>query len=707
MKNKIKNIETFVDSLSFYQSANNNPETIKNNFVIRKHEFEIIIQSLKAKKNKDSLQHELILGRRGAGKSTLLKRLEIEINENLKNKYVAINLAEEQAGIYQLSDLWYETLQELQNVLKIEIELKAFSSFENNNEYTRYLFSILNKLLLKNNKKVVLLLDNFDRILENLKDDGNLFRELLLNFNNIQIIGGSTRMDEHFWTYDKPFYEFFRTYKLEPLSFNEINELFNLWSKVMELPLLKDYALKNRGKIESIRILTDGLPRTLQFFIKILLSNEDTYGFEYIKKIMDQATPLYQERLNNLTAPQRKIILEMAFLWRPSATKELVDSCRMEAKLISAYLKQLANFGLVEKLDTKTKNKKYRIIERFFNMWLIITQGNPEQKRRAKYLTIFLENWYDSKEIKGLANKHLDLLKRKELSYDKACVMTKALSQSKYLDISTRDNLLEETGELYALDSIKNNLPEKGIQILKKVIKLMTEKKYDLALRKIEELESEEDGVKFYYIGFIYNLQEELNDAEEYFIKSVEKGNAMSMCNLGILYEEQGKIDLAEKYYLKGVQKQDSNSINNLAVLYFSLNIKPKESMKLMLINEKKSNNYKTEFYSLFLCIEIWNSIFIDIDKKMEKILDDIDNRIILTFFNTLLVLNQTNLVLKYFESKKYGKKLIEKYVLLYYTARLMDNKIKDINLTIPSELIPTINDMIKEIKEGKEFYSN
>ena len=73
----------FIDQLNVYQAANSDDhQAIKNNFIIRLNEFNRIIDSLKNKEAGDSLQNELILGRRGSGKSTLLKRIEIEIIEN-------------------------------------------------------------------------------------------------------------------------------------------------------------------------------------------------------------------------------------------------------------------------------------------------------------------------------------------------------------------------------------------------------------------------------------------------------------------------------------------------------------------------------------------------------------------------------------------------------------------------------------------------
>ena len=532
-----------------------------------------------------------------------------------------------------MSDLWFEALCELQERENLSIELKAFSSFSDEQEYTRYLFEEINKLLVSANKKAVLLLDNLDRILENLKNEGHLLRELLLNFNNVQIIGGSTRMDEHFWKYDQPFYEFFRQHKLGSLSFNEIHTLLNMWSEVMKIGQLKDYALVHRGKIESIRILTDGMPRTLQFFIKILLTENEMYGFQYIRKIMDRATPLYQERLNNLTAPQRKIVSEMAFIWEAASTKQLVDACRMESKLISAYLKQLISFGIIKKTDTKTKNKLYRISERFFNMWLIVTQGNPDQKRKARYLSIFLENWYDADKIRQLAGEHLKALKNKTLNFDKATVLTKAYSQSKYISTVLRDELIENTNLLSDVKVKYSSFPEQNKKIIEIVNKHIENKKYNNAINEINKIENEADGVKFFSLGLVYDLSKIFEKAEKYYLLAIEKGNA--------------------------------NAMYNLALLYLLNNRNPSKSLKL--IREYNINNSSQSSKELELIIEIWNGIFMNIDKKMGLILNHDDKGDLSVFFEYLLILGQKNLLLSYFESEKYGKKLQEKYILFYF----------------------------------------
>jgi len=392
-----------MDKLNIYQTANSDNETIKKGFIVRQTEFQIIMEDLSRRSAKDPLQHELILGRRGSGKTTLLKRIEIEIEETLSQKYIPINLAEEQASIYRLFDLWLEVVREL------KIKVKNYSEFDKEQNYTRYLYQQIHEFCLAHKKQIVLLLDNFDRIVENFTDDGNLLREILINHNDLVIIAASTRMNEHFWQYDQPFYEFFRLHQLEKLTIDEAKDLLNHWADASGLPELKTFAKNNQGKLHTVLILTDGMPRTLQLYIRLVAQNDyDGEGIEYLKKIMDGVTPLFQERLNSLTPQLRKMVQEMAFIWEACSTKELAERCMMDNKLISANLKTLAEKGIVEKIETDKRNLLYRISERFFNMWLIMTQGNPEQKGKAEWLSIFLDNWYDDAESKHIAQKYIE-----------------------------------------------------------------------------------------------------------------------------------------------------------------------------------------------------------------------------------------------------------------------------------------------------------
>ncbi|WP_336734961.1 tetratricopeptide repeat protein, partial [Chryseobacterium sp. VD8] len=243
----------------------------------------------------------------------------------------------------------------------------------------------------------------------------------------------------------------------------------------------------------------------------------------------------------------------------------------MESKLISANLKTLVQKGIVDKIETSKKNHLYRISERFFNMWLIFTQGNPEQKRKAKCLSIFLENWYNALDFKTLANDHISLLKDKKLDYEKALIFSKALSQAKYISIEQRDLILELTETLNDKNTKATliHLPKKSKEIFKEIIEATEKKDYKKAIEITQSIENEEDGLKFSFLGGLYNEQNNYQEAEKYYLLAIDKGDNDALFNLALLYKSQKNYQEAEKYYLLAIDKGDNDALFNLANLYY------------------------------------------------------------------------------------------------------------------------------------------
>lgn len=482
-------ITSSTTTFQYFQSANTSFKEIKQNFVVRLKEFELLRANLIDDEMQDSVQHFLILGRRGSGKSTLLKRIEGEVNENkkLSDKYISINFAEEQASIHRLFDLFEEIIRTLKCNFGFESlpDTDTIDIPDDYSEYSRELYHHIQSALQSRSKKLLLLIDNIDRIFLGIKEDAQILREILLNYDDIKIIGGSTRMGEHFWKYDLPFYQFFRILRLESLTSEEIRNLLISWSQRLEIKELEEFVKTKPGQLEAIRILTDGMPRTLQFFVDLLINRPQQNGYAYIQKIMDMVTPLYQERLNSLLPIEQKIVLRLAFIWEAASIRDLVKPTKIESKLLSANLKKLSDSKIVDTISTGKKNHLYRLSERFFNMWLIVTQGNPMEKRKARWLTIFLENFYGQREIKQIVKKHLEDLKSSRLKEDHLTLMTKALSQSKYTSFEERDLLIEQYLSIPTLDeSLKLTLPSNSTAITEKIQKLIDEKSIVMLWKK-------------------------------------------------------------------------------------------------------------------------------------------------------------------------------------------------------------------------------
>lgn len=730
--------QLFHTGFNFYQNANADANSIKENFLIRLHEYEIIIEDIRRNKMKGSVQHYLLLGRRGSGKSTLLKRLQVEIetDKKLAKSYIAINLAEEQANIYKLYDLLGEILEELKLHIK---NIKEPDWEEDEQLYSRNLFTTIHEAIKQSGKKVILLLDNIDRIFENLGDDASLLREYLLNYDDIKIIGGSTRMTEHFWKYNKPFYEFFRVLQLKQLTSDEIRKLLLNWSEKLDIPDLRTFVKNKPGQLETIRILTDGLPRTLQFFVDILLTNIQDTGYEYLRLIMDKVTPLYQERLNNLPPSQRKIVLQMAFIWESAGAKEIAEATKMENRVISAQLKQLIEKGIADKVETGNKNHLYRLSERFFNLWLIFTQGSPREKRRAKYLTTFLENFYDENELKALAENHLSAIDNWILNEDKAALFTKALSQSRFISFEVRDKLIEKTLLLENISNeIKKQLPLTTVQILNEVRDEIHNKNFKKALQLLNSLE-QDTPVKGYYsvmifgymkdnenversclkiiekggfvelIGFVYYMLGSSYEirkmhalAEKYYLLAIENEYYLAAIQLGVIYRDQHNFEQAEKYLLMAKDNDDDPdlAIHELISLYYNNNVKKKES--LLLLNDYKGEN--KDLFPLILIIRIWNGIFDNLENDISRLIEE-GNPYLDSILVRLIIHKQSNLIRKILAEKDFNRKIKDQYLPLYYALQILINKESNSVIKVPTEILYTVNEILEMISIQQEFY--
>lgn len=396
-------VETY--HITTHQVSQLSVDEIKKGFIVRKNLLNRILTKTNNSNRTDSVQHTVFVGPSGSGKSSMLNRIKVEYLES--EKFIPIYLPEEQPGLYRLFDVWLAIIDELialgYDIHRPEIDI----SQEDFSYLSKTGYTVISEFLQKENKQIILLMDNIDRVFKNIDDDKALLRELLQNHKDLIIIGGSTEMSEDFWDYGDPFYQFFKIVRLDDLSKAEVSDLLIHWSVANDLPKIKEILHNNPGKVEAIRQMTGGNPRTMIMFIRLLVDNSNAQAFEYLKDIIDKTTAIYQERLQQLTPQQRKIVVELASIWQPATVDRLVQTCLMPSSLISAQLNKLQKSKIVEARKPIKGKTVYRLKERMFNLYLIMTQAGALQKKRARYLTDFLEVWYDEYENRSLENEYV------------------------------------------------------------------------------------------------------------------------------------------------------------------------------------------------------------------------------------------------------------------------------------------------------------
>lgn len=247
-------------------------------FVVRTDIFNEIFEDIKSANNTVPQQHYIIIGQRGQGKTTLLRKvlLEVKNSSQLSDRIVPVKFSEEQYQIRSLSRLWEEIADYLQSIYPDsfpDILDKMEGHFEDD-DYELKSFSLFENTVIQSEKKLLLLIDNIDELIGKLSiKEQRRLREILLSSSSIRIIGGSTDMLEQHHKYDKPFYQFFKIIKLRGFNESEAHTFLRAIAKEDQKEQIETLIRTNPARIETLRRLTGGVPRTLVMLFDILMDD--------------------------------------------------------------------------------------------------------------------------------------------------------------------------------------------------------------------------------------------------------------------------------------------------------------------------------------------------------------------------------------------------------------------------------------------------
>ncbi len=540
-------------------------------FVVRQEVFDEIFEALQSADYSVPNQHHILVGQRGQGKTTILRKLSIEIQKDKKlSKFlIPVQFTEEQYSMRGLCSLWESVAEHLEDnyAEMFEDALEKVEMYEEDANYEMKCFSYLEKQLKHNDKKLVLFIDNINILLESLKEqEQHHLREILLTSSSFIIVGGSTKMFEQQYEYSKPFYEFFNIILLEGLTFDESTALLKILGSKEQTKKIENIIEHNPARIETLRRVTGGVPRTMVMLFDIFIE-ENTNVFDDLMKVLDDVTPLYQERMNHIPKVLQNITHAIAINWDGMLTKEIAKKTKLESKAVSAQLKQLEKYNIVESISVG-KNKIYSIKERFFNIWYLMRFGKKKDRNRVEWLIRFLLAWYDKDELEQKAKYLISTCKTRSYSPEYILQYTEALSYAGIDD--TLESELKKSSENYLAEigsSLKGDLSETNNALYKKVIAMYESNDVEKSIKILEKSGKKTNRI-FYMLGYLYKKQKEYKKAEAYYLKAIESGNTGALLNLGYLYIEQKEYKKAEACFLKAIESGETRALNNLGNLY-------------------------------------------------------------------------------------------------------------------------------------------
>lgn len=389
------------------------PEELKNHFVARLDTLERILDDLRRERKGSPAQHRLILGLRGMGKSTLLRRvaLAVDEDENFHNQWLPLTFPEEQYNVAGPADLWINCLDALGDYLEEHGDQQAAADLDRAIENMPANAEAALHLLLaeadKRQRRLLLLIDNIDLVLDRLKKHHWGLREIFQSETRFKLIGASANAIEATYRYESAFYDFFVIDELKGLTIEEMRATLTRLSELGKTPQVVELLDRDPARIKTLHTLTGGNPRTVVLLHTILGRGLDGDVRSDLEGLLDLVTPLYKARFEELPAQGQQVVDALAVHWDPMTAKQLADSLGWEVNTVSSQLNRLQQQAVVEKVAPgRGKRAAFQIGERFFNIWYLM-RASRRVRRKLIWLVHFLRMFFNAQELCDHAHKQL------------------------------------------------------------------------------------------------------------------------------------------------------------------------------------------------------------------------------------------------------------------------------------------------------------
>ncbi len=385
-----------------YNPAQLTPEELKASFVARKDTLAELLRLIREQPPGHPCQHMMLIGPRGMGKTTLGLRLLHEILETpeLAANWQPVAFHEESYGIGDLADFWLAALRHLTGATDDPQWADRANALRNDEQdtdrQTAYALANLMDFCLTSGKRLLLFVENLDTVLEQLGDERQIhaLRASLIERTNILLIGSANTVFEAIRSHEEPLYEFFRLFILKGLDSEETRRILAALADGEGKPEVMEALDREHGRLETIRRLTGGNPRLVVLACRILIESPLGSAFEDLERLIDEQTPYFKARIEELPVQARRVFHCLAEGWQPMQAREVADAAKLGSSHASAQLRQLIEKGYVREVPLpNAKRTLYEVGDRFYNIYYVLRFSRTGRDRLAR-LVAFLHDLF-------------------------------------------------------------------------------------------------------------------------------------------------------------------------------------------------------------------------------------------------------------------------------------------------------------------------
>ena len=354
-------------------------EAIKEQFVVRSHELDLVLDELRGNIASPSCQHILVVSPRGRGKTMLLARIAAELRSNgdFVGSLLPVRFMEESLEVFSLTDFWMETMFHLANEVDEHDAALARELRETRAalaprwreqiieaQARAAVFDAADRL----GRRLVLIVENLQSLCRDAHDEfGWQLREVLQTEPQIILLASATSRFRELDEVDEPFFEMFRIVGLEPLDTEDCSRL---WKIVSGKPATS-------CEVRPLQILTGGNPRLLVMAAEFARHRSIRRLMSELVTLIDEHTEYFRGHLEVLAKTERRVYVSVIDLWQPSSASEIAARARVDIRVASTMLGRLVERGAVIR-QGRGRKRLYSAAEPLYSVYYKLRRERDE-----------------------------------------------------------------------------------------------------------------------------------------------------------------------------------------------------------------------------------------------------------------------------------------------------------------------------------------
>ena len=349
----------------------------------------------------DHKHHLLFVGPRGCGKTHLITLIV--------NRIQACEAASDRLRLAWLNeDETCTSLLELLLKVHAALEKRYPAEFRAADLTEAYelkpaaaLDLIANRLLgVLGSRTLVIVTENLDALFDSMGQEGQKqLRAFIQEQPQFALVATAQRLVEDLADRSRPFFGFFQTEHLKPLSVDQAAQLLQNIARIQEKPEVTEFLASPRGRarVRALHHLSGGNHRIYMVLSQFITRESMDALIGPFLKMVDELTPYYQERVRWLPPLQRKIVEMLCSCETTVPVKEIARRLFSTPQTISSQLQDLREKGYVES-SQRGRESLYEISEPLMRICVEVKDNQNTQPLRL--LVDFLRVWYDDLELR-------------------------------------------------------------------------------------------------------------------------------------------------------------------------------------------------------------------------------------------------------------------------------------------------------------------